>query len=36
MEVEKVKRGEPPKHLKEIAYAKIEDLEAGRVGTDVE
>ena len=34
MEVEKVKRPDPPKHLKEIAYATIEDLEAGKVGAD--
>jgi succinate dehydrogenase / fumarate reductase flavoprotein subunit len=32
MEVEKVKRPDPPAALAEIAYADIEDLEAGRVG----
>jgi succinate dehydrogenase / fumarate reductase flavoprotein subunit len=32
MEVEKVKRPEPPAALAEIAYADIEDLEAGKVG----
>jgi succinate dehydrogenase / fumarate reductase flavoprotein subunit len=32
MQVEKELRPEPPKLLKEIAYSKIEDLEAGRVG----
>jgi succinate dehydrogenase / fumarate reductase flavoprotein subunit len=32
MEVEKVSRPEPPKELAEIAFASIEDLEAGRVG----
>src|SRR5688572_12784761 len=32
MEVEKRKRPDPPPHLKEIAYAKIEDLESGKVG----
>ena len=34
MEVEKRKRPEPPPLLKEIAYAKIEDLESGKVGAD--
>jgi succinate dehydrogenase / fumarate reductase flavoprotein subunit len=34
MEVEKRKRPEPPPHLKEIAHAKIEDLESGKVGAD--
>jgi hypothetical protein len=34
MEVEKRKRPEPPPKLKEIAYAKIEDLESGKVGAD--
>jgi succinate dehydrogenase / fumarate reductase flavoprotein subunit len=34
MEVEKRKRPDPPPHLKEIAYAKIEDLESGKVGGD--
>jgi succinate dehydrogenase / fumarate reductase, flavoprotein subunit len=34
MEVEKRKRPDPPPKLKEIAYAKIEDLEAGKVGAD--
>jgi succinate dehydrogenase / fumarate reductase flavoprotein subunit len=34
MEVEKVERKAPPKYLEEIAYSKIEDLEAGRVGAD--
>jgi succinate dehydrogenase / fumarate reductase flavoprotein subunit len=32
MEVEKVRRPEPPAALAEIAYADIDDLEAGRVG----
>jgi succinate dehydrogenase / fumarate reductase flavoprotein subunit len=36
MEVEKRKRPDPPPKLKEIAYAKIEDLESGKVGADVE
>jgi succinate dehydrogenase / fumarate reductase flavoprotein subunit len=36
MEVEKRKRPDPPAKLKEIAYAKIEDLESGKVGADVE
>ena len=31
MEVNKVKRAEPPKHLAAIAYATIEDLESGKV-----
>jgi succinate dehydrogenase / fumarate reductase flavoprotein subunit len=35
MEVEKRKRPDPPADLKEIAYAKIEDLESGKVGADV-
>jgi succinate dehydrogenase / fumarate reductase flavoprotein subunit len=34
MEVEKRKRPEPPPLLKEIAHAKIEDLESGKVGAD--
>jgi succinate dehydrogenase / fumarate reductase flavoprotein subunit len=34
MEVEKRKRPEPPPKLKEIAHAKIEDLESGKVGGD--
>jgi succinate dehydrogenase / fumarate reductase flavoprotein subunit len=34
MEVEKVERPEPPQHLKEIAYATLEDLESGKVGAD--
>jgi succinate dehydrogenase / fumarate reductase flavoprotein subunit len=34
MEVEKRKRPDPPPRLKEIAYAKIEDLESGKVGAD--
>jgi succinate dehydrogenase / fumarate reductase, flavoprotein subunit len=34
MEVEKRKRPDPPPKLKEIAYAKIEDLESGKVGAD--
>jgi succinate dehydrogenase / fumarate reductase flavoprotein subunit len=34
MQVEKQKRPEPPKLLEEIAYATIEDLEAGRAGSD--
>jgi succinate dehydrogenase / fumarate reductase flavoprotein subunit len=33
MEVEKLARPEPPAELAEIAHASIEDLEAGRVGT---
>jgi succinate dehydrogenase / fumarate reductase flavoprotein subunit len=32
MEVEKVKRPDPPAALSEIAYADIDDLEAGKVG----
>jgi succinate dehydrogenase / fumarate reductase flavoprotein subunit len=34
MQLEKVKRPEPPKYLEEIANAKIEDLESGKVGKD--
>jgi succinate dehydrogenase / fumarate reductase flavoprotein subunit len=34
MEVEKRKRPDPPPLLKEIAHAKIEDLESGKVGKD--
>jgi succinate dehydrogenase / fumarate reductase, flavoprotein subunit len=34
MIVEKRKRPDPPPLLKEIAYAKIEDLESGKVGAD--
>ena len=33
MQVEKEERPKPPPALKAIAYAKIEDLEAGKVGT---
>ncbi|MCA8916146.1 MAG: fumarate reductase/succinate dehydrogenase flavoprotein subunit [Planctomycetes bacterium] len=36
MKIEKRERPEPPKGLKEIGYAKIEDLESGKVGADVE
>jgi succinate dehydrogenase / fumarate reductase flavoprotein subunit len=36
MEVEKRKRPDPPPKLKEIAHAKIEDLESGKVGGDAE
>jgi len=36
MEVEKRKRPDPPPKLKEIAHAKIEDLESGKVGADYE
>src|SRR4029079_7171485 len=32
VEVEKRRRPAPPPQLKEIAYAKIEDLESGKVG----
>lgn len=32
MVLTKTEREAPPRHLKEIAYSKIEDLEAGRVG----
>jgi succinate dehydrogenase / fumarate reductase flavoprotein subunit len=34
MEVEKRKRPDPPPLLKEIAHAKIEDLESGKAGKD--
>ncbi|HEY1558323.1 MAG TPA: fumarate reductase/succinate dehydrogenase flavoprotein subunit [Kofleriaceae bacterium] len=34
VEVEKRKRPDPPPLLKEIAHAKIEDLESGKVGKD--
>ena len=34
MEVEKLKRTEPPAELAAIAHADIEDLEAGRVGAE--
>ncbi len=34
IQVEKRKRPDPPPLLKEIAYAKIEDLESGKVGGD--
>jgi succinate dehydrogenase / fumarate reductase flavoprotein subunit len=34
VEIEKRKRPEPPPKLKEIAHAKIEDLESGKVGGD--
>jgi succinate dehydrogenase / fumarate reductase flavoprotein subunit len=36
MTIEKRKRPDPPPKLKEIANAKIEDLEAGKVGGDLE
>ncbi|MCB9895239.1 MAG: fumarate reductase/succinate dehydrogenase flavoprotein subunit [Planctomycetes bacterium] len=36
MKIERRERPEPPKGLKEIGYAKIEDLESGKVGADVE
>lgn len=36
MKIEKRERPEPPKGLKEIGYSKIEDLESGKVGADVE
>jgi succinate dehydrogenase / fumarate reductase, flavoprotein subunit len=36
MIIEKVERPTPPNRLKEIAYSKIEDLEAGLVGADAE
>jgi succinate dehydrogenase / fumarate reductase flavoprotein subunit len=36
VEVEKRKRPDPPPKLKEIAHAKIEDLESGKVGADAE
>ncbi|RME72212.1 MAG: fumarate reductase/succinate dehydrogenase flavoprotein subunit [Planctomycetota bacterium] len=32
--VEKVERTPPPRYLEEIAYAKIEELESGKVGAD--
>jgi len=35
VEVEKRERPEPPPRLKEIAYAKIEDLESGKVAGDL-
>jgi hypothetical protein len=35
MEVEKRLRPDGPAHLVAIANAKIEDLEAGKVGSDV-
>jgi len=34
MEVEKVVRPPPVKYLEEIANAKIEDLESGRIGAE--
>lgn len=34
MVTEKIERPAPPKYLKEIAYATIEDLESGKVGKD--
>ena len=34
MEVEKITRPAPPKYLEEIANAKIEDLESGKVGAN--
>jgi succinate dehydrogenase / fumarate reductase flavoprotein subunit len=34
MEVEKLERPEPVAYLKEIAHAKIEDLESGKVGSN--
>ena len=36
MKIEKRERPEPPKLLKEIGYAKIEDLESGKVGAETE
>ena len=36
MKIERRERPEPAKGLKEIGYAKIEDLESGKVGADVE
>jgi succinate dehydrogenase / fumarate reductase flavoprotein subunit len=35
MQVEKVQKPAPPKGLSDIANAKIEDLEEGRIGADV-
>jgi succinate dehydrogenase / fumarate reductase, flavoprotein subunit len=34
MVIDKVERPAPPKYLEEIAHAKIEDLESGKVGAD--
>ncbi len=34
MVVQRIERDPPPKHLKEIAYATLEDLESGKVGAD--
>ena len=34
MEVEKVTRPAPVKYLEDIANAKIEDLESGKIGAD--
>jgi succinate dehydrogenase / fumarate reductase, flavoprotein subunit len=34
MEIEKVERLPPPAYLRDIAYSKIEDLEAGKAGKD--
>jgi succinate dehydrogenase / fumarate reductase, flavoprotein subunit len=34
MEIEKVQRQPPPVYLQQIANAKIEDLEGGKVGQD--
>ncbi|MEM6993194.1 MAG: fumarate reductase/succinate dehydrogenase flavoprotein subunit [Myxococcota bacterium] len=36
MQVEKVERPDPPKHLAEIAFATLEDLESGKVGKDAD
>jgi len=36
MKIERRERPEPAKGLKEIGYSKIEDLESGKVGADVE
>ena len=33
MQVEKIEREPPPEYLHEIAYAKIEDLESGKLGS---
>jgi succinate dehydrogenase / fumarate reductase, flavoprotein subunit len=35
MQIEKRKRPDPPPKLKEIAHAKIEDLESGKVGAEL-
>ena len=34
MEIEKIERQPPPQYLRDIAYAKIEDLDAGKIGAD--